>query len=143
MKKRYFIFLLWALVSCKKDNARPLSEQIQKVWQAGVVKEGAITVFTKGAASNAKPGYSQYRLDLSSPTLVKLTDFDANTFAGTWELSADQKMLILKGLSPQPSGTNGLIEFSIGSASDKTLTITRLTASVKTGGTINTYDLTN
>ncbi len=143
MKTLIFVLLsVVLLISCKKDSIPSVAEQLQKVWVANVVKEGATTVFTKGAATNTKPGYSQFRLDLSSATSVRLTEFDGNSFVGTWEVSADEKILTLKNLNPQPSDTGGTIAYSIGSVNHTDLVLIRTTASLKTGGTVNVYSLT-
>ena len=131
------------LMSGCKPKAKPLSEIIGRVWSAQVVKEGSTTVYTKGGASNAKAGYVNYRLDLSSPASVTYKEFDGNTFTGQWELqeAASGNTLILKSLTPQPTGTSGTIQFTINSSSETELVITRTTASQKTGGTINNYTL--
>lgn len=119
-----------------------VSERLAKVWTASKVVEGAATVYTKGGAgSNAKPNYDKFRLDLTSPSTVKYTEFDGNTFTGTW--SATDTRLVLTGLLPIPTGTGGLIEFTIGPLTDTQLELTRLTVSDKTGGTINKYTLSN
>lgn len=128
-------------VSCKKEYSPSPAEQLRNVWVAKVVNEGSTTVFSKGATLNAKPGYSQFRLDLSSSS-VRLTEFDGNTFAGTWELSADEKTLTLKNLNPQPTNTGGTIAYTIGSVSNTDLVLTRISTSPKTGGTVNVYSLT-
>ncbi|MBC7890808.1 MAG: hypothetical protein H7Y12_01230 [Sphingobacteriaceae bacterium] len=139
--------LVLFLTACPKNKTPPLSERIAKAWSANSVKEDATTVYTKGGASNIKPGYASFKLDLrnvNGSLTVTLTDVDGNTFTGTWELSADEKKLILRNLNPQPTGTNGVIEFTInGDPTDTTFNLTRTTASLKTGGTINTYSLTN
>jgi hypothetical protein len=143
MKKQIKILLLLAISlisSCKKEATKPLSEQIGKAWTAQTVREGSTVVYTKGAANNTKPAYDRFRLDLSSPAAARLTEFDGTAFAGTWELVND-KVLILKGLTPIPTGTTGSIEYSIQTASETELRITRSTASTKTGGTINDYTL--
>ena len=143
MKNLMYVLLgVVLLVSCKPNDPLLLSERLQKVWTANVVKEGSNTVFTKGATTNAKPGYSQFRLDLSSASSVRLTEFDGNTFVGAWELSTDEKTLTLKSLNPQPSDTGGIIAYTIGSVSDTDLALTRVSANPKTGGTLNIYNLT-
>jgi hypothetical protein len=134
--------LLLAVVlmnSCKKAP-KPLSEQIAKTWSAQTVREGSTVVYTKGATTNTKPAYDRFRLDLSNPTAARLTEFDGTTFAGAWELIND-KTLVLKNLTPMPTGTTGSIEYSIQTASESELRIVRSTASAKTGGTINDYTL--
>lgn len=131
------------LMSGCKPSAKPLSEIIGRVWSAQTVKEGSTTVYTKGGASNAKAGYVNFRLDLSSPTAATYKEFDGNTFTGQWEVqeSAAGNTLTIKSLTPQPTGTSGTIQFTINSASETELVLTRTTASQKTGGTINNYAL--
>ncbi|WP_373512240.1 hypothetical protein [Persicitalea sp.] len=137
------LFLAVGLLTlgCKK-KVPPLTERIAKVWSANTIKEGSTTVYTKGGASNAKPGYSNYKLAINQDGTVTYTEFDGNTFTGQWELNGESK-LILKNLNPQPTGTNGTIEFDITSFEDGMMTLTRTTSSVKTGGTINQYTLSN
>jgi hypothetical protein len=67
---------------------------------------------------------------------------DNQTFTGQWEVQEDTK-LILKNLSPHPTGTNGIIEYSITQLSDNALKLTRTATSVKTGNTLNNYELIN
>lgn len=131
------------LGSCEKDTAVPVSVQLKKVWSAGLVKESSATVYTRGSNTNVKPGYSQYRLDLSSAATARLTEFDGNTFAGQWTLSPDDKTLTISNLTPQPTGTGGTITYTLGSVSESALTLTRTTSSPKSGGTINEYQLVN
>lgn len=128
------------LISSCKQAPQPLAEQIAKVWSAQTVREGSTVVYTKGAANNSKPAYDRFRLDLSSPTAARLMEFDGTVFSGTWELVND-KTLILKGLTPQPTGTNGTLEYSVQTASTTELKLSRTTASLKTGGTVNDYSL--
>lgn len=130
----FFIF------SCGKDKTVPVSEKIKKNWVANTVKEGTAIVYTKGAASNTKPGYSSFQLRLVASPSATLVEFDGNTFSGQYELVGDTK-LILKNLSPAPTGTGGTIEFNIDSITDSQLILTRTTPSQKTGGTTNIYTL--
>lgn len=135
--------LLTSTIACRKTEITPVSEQIRKVWSAHVVQENSTTVFTKGASNNAKPGYSNFRLDLSTASIVKLTEFENTTFTGQWNVSADEKTLTLTSLNPQPNGTNGTIQYSIGALSDNALTLIRTSANAKTGGSLNEYQLVN
>jgi hypothetical protein len=130
----FFIF------SCGKDKTIPVSEKIKKNWVANTVKEGTAIVYTKGAASNTKPGYSSFQLRLSASPSATLVEFDGNSFSGQYELVGDTK-LILKNLSPAPTGTGGTIEFNIDSITDSQLILTRTTPSQKTGGSTNIYTL--
>ncbi|MEZ4901026.1 MAG: hypothetical protein R2822_04345 [Spirosomataceae bacterium] len=147
MKRFYTFFGAVAvgivLMSGCKPKAKPLSEIIGRVWSANIVNHASTTVYTKGGANNAVPGYSSYRLDLSSPASVTYKEYDGNTFTGKWELQelATGNTLTLKDLTPQPTGTSGTIQFTINSASETELIITRTTASQKTGGSINKYTL--
>ncbi|MEI7587497.1 hypothetical protein [Runella sp.] len=130
------------LISGCKPKVKPLSEIIGKVWSAQVVKEGSAVVYTKGGTNNVQAGYINFRLDLSSPTSVTYKERDGNTFTGQWELQeGTTNTLVLKNLTPQPTGTSGTITFTINSSSETEFVITRTTASQKTGGTINNYTL--
>ena len=148
MKKAsiFFTIAIVAMVAgcsgCGKKVA-PLSEVIGRVWSAQTVKEGSTIVYTKGATTNVRAGYSNFKLDLSSPSKVTYTEFDGNTFTGTWAVSesATGNKLTLTGLTPQPTGTTGTIEFTINSYSETEFSLTRTTSSPKTGGTINSYNL--
>ena len=147
MKKSFLSILFSAalalvLFSCGKTSVTPLSERIAKAWTASIVKEGGTVVYTKGLTSS-KPGYSNFRLSLSSTNTATLTEFDGNTFTGTWALSTDEKTLTLSGLSPQPTGTGGVIAYTITTFEDTKIQMVRTTASQKTGNTINDYTLVN
>ncbi|NIJ51174.1 hypothetical protein [Dyadobacter arcticus] len=150
MKKSYS--LLWCTIlvltlvatGCK-EKVKPVSERIAKAWTAESVKHGSTVVYTRGGSNNTTPAYSAFRLTLTNASgakTVTLTEFDGTSFSGTWDLEGDTK-LILKDLTPQPTGTGGTIEFTITSLEDAKVVLTRLKASSKTGGTLNEYTLTN
>ena len=148
MKKSYSILccmiLALALITagCKKKVA-PLSERIAKAWTAESVKHNTTTVYTRGGSTNTVPGYSAFRLTLTAASnAVTYTEFDGTSFTGVWALDGESK-LILKNLTPQPTGSGGTLEFSIVSIDDAKLVIKRLTASKKTGDSINEYTLSN
>ena len=131
------------LLGCgSPTKVTPVSERIAKVWTASKVNQNTATVYTKGGTANSVPGYSNFRLDLSGPTTVRYTEFDNSTFTGTWSVPSDNR-LVLTGLTPAPTGTGGTIEFTIGTLNDTQLELTRTSASPKTGGSLNTYTLSN
>jgi hypothetical protein len=148
MKIKYT--LLWSMMlaltlvaaGCKKDKTKPVSERIAKTWTAETVKHGAAVVYTRGGASNVQAGYSNFKLALSSDGSATYTEFDKNTFVGKWTLEGETT-LVLSGLTPAPSGTNGTIKFTITSLDDSKVVLTRIDASAKTGNTINQYSLSN
>nr|WP_293835625.1 hypothetical protein [uncultured Arsenicibacter sp.] len=127
---------------CKKPVTPPVSERIAKAWTARIVDENQTTVYTRGGTNNVRPGYSSFKIDLSSATTASLVEFDGSKFTGQWSVPSDTR-LVLSNLNPQPTGTNGTIEFTINSLTDTELKLTRTTASQKTGGTINVYTLSN
>lgn len=131
------------LLGCgSPTKVTPVSERMAKVWTASKVNQNTTTVYTKGGTANTVPGYSNFRLDLSSSATVRFIEFDNNTFTGTWSVPSDNR-LVLTGLTPAPTGTGGTIEFTIGTLNDTQLELTRTTASPKTGGSLNTYTLSD
>jgi hypothetical protein len=150
MKKSYSLIwciaLLFTLINAGcKEKVKPASERIAKAWTAESVKHGSAVVYARGGSNNTTPGYSGFRLSLTNASgamTASLTDFEGSTFNGTWALEGETK-LILKDLVPQPTGTGGVIEFTINSLEEGKLVLTRLKGSSKTGGTINEYTLTN
>lgn len=146
MKKTYTllctILLAITLVTagCKKNSPKAVSERIAKSWTAESVKEGTVVVYTRGGASNIRAEYSNFKLVLNSGGTATYTEFDKNIFTGTWKLDGDTK-LVLSGLNPAPSGSNGTITFTITSLDDTKVVLTRVDASPKTGNTVNQYTL--
>ena len=149
MRKTHYIpflslfILLGALMGCSGNKPAPVSERIAKIWTASKVDENKITVYTRGGASNVR-NYTAFKLDLSQAPTVRFTDFDGNTFVGKYSLPSDTR-LVLTDLNPAPtSPTNSTtIEFTINSIDDNNLSLSRTTTSLKTGGTLNDYTLTN
>lgn len=141
MKTIYILLISLLLVVGCKPKVTPLSERIVKSWTVALVKEGSSVVFTQGTTSNTQPGYTNFKLELQSGGTVVFIDFDGTRFTGQWELQGDTK-LILKNLTPQPTGTSGTIEFTISDFADASMTLTRATANAKTGGTVNVYQMT-
>ena len=143
MKKNLFLLLpivvLFVSISCKKTVV-PVSEKIKKNWTAMKVTEGSTVKYDKANNVTLVAGYSNFSLNLATPPSATLKEFDGNSFSGTYELVGDTK-LVLKNLSPAPTGTSGTIEFTIDSITDTELKLTRTTVSQKTGGTINSYVL--
>ncbi len=147
MRKTYsiaflsLVTLFSALMGCNGKKIAPVSERIAKVWTASKVDENKVTVYTKGGATNVR-NYTAFKLDLSTPPTVKYTEFDGNVFVGKYSVPSDTR-LVLTELTPSPTGANGTIEFTINSIDDTNLSLSRTTASQKTGNTTNDYTLTN
>ncbi len=134
------LIMIALLLGCKGKDPAPVSERIAKAWTAQKVDENTATVYTKGG-TNVR-NYDKFRLDLSKSPTVTFTDFDGNTFTGQYSVPSDTR-LVLTGLTPAPTGTNGTIEFTISNLTDTGVTLARTTASQKTGNTTNVYTLTN
>lgn len=147
MRKTHYIAFLsivtlfGTLAGCSGNKPAPVSERIAKIWTASKVDENKITVYTRGGASNVR-NYAPFKLDLSQAPTVKYTEFDGNTFVGKYSLPTDTR-LVLTDLNPSPNGDNGTIEFTINSIDDNNLSLSRTRTSLKTGGTLNDYTLTN
>ncbi|QDK82848.1 hypothetical protein EXU85_31275 [Spirosoma sp. KCTC 42546] len=134
--------LLVNLAGCQPKVVTPITSLINKVWKANTVKEADLLVFTLGAANNIKPGYTNFRLDLSKPDTVRLKDVDGRLTVGTWTVSTDNKRLILDNLNPKPTNTGGRVEYYILSEPDgASLQLERTAESRKTGNTIDQYAL--
>lgn len=152
MKKFKFVALLFfsaisiiQFSGCgSSSKAKPVSEILKAVFFAQQIKHDNIVVYTKGATSNTVSGYSKLRMDLSSTGNVSFTDFDGNTFNGSYSISTDSKTLTFNNLTPIPTGSGGTLTFSIISfqESPAQVVLSRSGASVKTGNTINEYTLT-
>lgn len=147
MRNTHFILFVSALtlfslvMGCKSKKVAPVSERIAKIWTASKVEANGTTIYTKGGTTNVFD-YKNFKLDLSSPPTVRWTELDGSlVFVGQYSLP-DDKTLQLTNLNPVPSD-GASITFTINSIDDNNLNLTRKTSSLKTGGTINTYSLTN
>lgn len=147
MKKTQYTLLLalstifYVLTSCKPaEPAVPVADRVKNNYVAQSVTQDGTTVYTAGGTSNTKPGYSQFRLNLSNPPAVTYTAVDGSVFTGTYSVVGDTQ-IVLSGLTPQPTGTNGTISFNITNLADGTVTLTRTTPDQKTGTTTNVYNL--
>lgn len=135
------VTLFTVLTGCGGKKVAPVSERIAKVWTASKVDHNKTTVYTRGGTANAI-NYATFKLDLSKAPTVQYTEYDGNTFVGKYSVPSDTR-LVLTDLTPSPTGANGTIEFTINSIEDNTLSLSRTTASQKTGGTTNDYSLTS
>lgn len=147
MKKALSLVTLLAFtlvfVSGCKEKIDPVSKRIAKTWTARIVKHGSSVVYSRGNANNSNPGYANYSLNLASAPNVRLTEVEGTTFTGNYEVPSDTK-LVLNNLSPEPTGTSGVLEYTIQSITeDGTEMVIAGTAYAKTGGTVNTYTLTS
>lgn len=139
------------LTACPKKTSDPnpkttettIVVKLSKNWGTKSVSEEGNLVFTSNGSSNVKPGYGYFKLDLRSQSTAKLTEYDTNTFTGTWSISADEKKLTLSGLNPEPTGTGGTIIYNIDSITDTALKMTRNSLNKKTGASQTSYELTN
>jgi hypothetical protein len=118
-----------------------VAQQIAKTWSVQSVKEDNITVFISGGTANIKVGYLNFKLDLSSLSAAKLTEYDGTTITGKWSVSADNKTVTLTDLSPEPTDTNGTISYTINQVTASSFKITRNVLNRKTGATTTEYEL--
>lgn len=142
MKTIILLLALVTLTDCQPKPVTPITDLLSKIWMAQTVKENDVLVYTKGANSNVKPGYTNFRLDLSQPGKVILKDIDGRQLVGTWTVSTDNKRLILDNLNPKPTNTGGIIEYYILPTPDgQSLNLERTAESRKTGNSVNQYSL--
>ena len=135
------VALFVVLTGCGGEKVPSVQERMAKVWTAQQVNYNGTTVYTRNGTSNVEPGYTRFTLNLASAPTVTYTEFDNNTFTGQYSIPSDTR-LVLSNLTPQPTGTNGTIEFTISNLTDNSVTLTRTATSAKTGGTTNVYQLT-
>lgn len=143
-KPLYLLSLLTlaALLTGCPSKTKPVKDRIAHVWTARMVEENNQTVYTKGGTNNIRPGYSNFKLDLSNPPAVKITFVDGTQSTGQYSLPSDTQ-LSLTGLTPVPTGTNGQIDYTFTLTGESELVLTRTSADIKTGNTTNKYTLTN
>lgn len=145
LAKRWFLQLILlatlGLAACQPKTIAPIGDLIGKVWKVQSAKENSVQVYAAGATNNIRPSYVNFRLDLSKTTQVILIDLDGRKTVGTWSLSTDNQRLILQNLVPQPSETNGTIEFYIKAITENSLALERTAESRKTGNSLNEYAL--
>jgi hypothetical protein len=142
MKKTIALYLIGSLllIGCQPKRVEPL--QIGIRWKPALVKENGAIVYREGATGNQRPGYTNFRLDLTNPGEVLFIDVDGRRITGTWSLSTDNARLILQNLSPPPSESSGNIEFYVtATPTSTTLNLKRTNESRKTGNSVNEYEL--
>ena len=141
--KKTTLWLLLAVIllpGCRPKEIAP--PDLGKVWKARSVKENGVLVYTEGNPGNLRPGYVDFRLDLTGEKEVVYTDLDGRRLTGDWYMSTDYHRLILENLIPPPSESQGNIEFYINDLlTESQLSLTRTNESRKTGKTINEYEL--
>lgn len=141
MKNLFIILALFFIAACGKQESKPLSDILKKNWVPNSVTENGTTVYISGGSGNTSPSYVNFKLNLNEGGSLTLIEVDKTLFNGLWELSSDNKTLSLKNLNPQPTGTTGQIDFTIINATETELKISRKSNNLKTGGTINVYEL--
>lgn len=133
-----FAVSLFVFSGCK-TKVKSTEELVKKIWIVQTVKEGNTEVYKQGSTSNIQPGYGSFRLDLSAPPSVILKEKDGSSFTGKFEITSSK--LSLSGLTPEPTGTGGKIDYNVNTATETSLILTNSTPNPKTYGTINTYTL--
>jgi hypothetical protein len=128
------------IISSCKTKVAPTSERIKKIWTAKAVSENGTEVYKTGGTTNLKPGYSTYRLDLSTPPKAIIRDVDGGTYTGSYTVPSNDKVSIT-GLSPEPTGTGGKLDFTVKFVTDLEIQMSSTTPYPKTGNTTNIYTL--
>lgn len=138
--KKLFALVFFVLIGCEPRGIESISVGI--VWKAQTVKENGQLVFDAVNPNSIKPGYTKFRIDLTSKEMALYTDLDGRKLTGNWKMAGENKRLILTNLIPPPSETAGNIEFDVNEIITKRkLTLKRTSESRKTGKTINEYEL--
>lgn len=142
MKTRAIIQLLMGMTvgllsQCKAPVPGP---DLNRSWKASEVKEGTVIVYREGSLSNIYPGYNQFKMAFQDDK-VTYTEFTGDTFSGTWELTNNNQTLTFRNLTPEPYGTNGVVDFTLIRWSTTQLLLRRNTLNPKTGDQVNEYTL--
>ena len=139
---RLSLLLALLLAACQPTPVPSITDQLSRVWQAQLVRENEVLVYSLGGTGNIKPGYATFRLDLSKPGVATLKDIDGKLLTGTWTVSTNNQRLILAGLTPRPTNTDGTIEYYIAEPpTPGSLKLERTAESRKTGNSLNQYAL--
>ena len=148
MKKTQYT-LLFALSAffvllngCKSpEPAVPFADKIKRSYTASQVTEGSTVVYNSTGGTSTKPGYTNFLLDLSNPPVARYRALDGTLATGTYT-TVGENQVVLSGLTPVLTSTNGTITFTVTDVGDGTTpTFTRVTPDQKTGNTINIYRL--
>ncbi|MBC7921381.1 MAG: hypothetical protein H7Z75_09865 [Ferruginibacter sp.] len=149
MKKLNSLLLAFAflgvlqLAGCKKkDDPKPASELIVKNWKVKEAKEDGTKVYDDPyAAGSDTKDYSRFKLEFTSATDVRLTEQNGDVITGKWTLTESDKKLVLSGLTPQPTGVTGNLEYTNVVVTDSELRFTRSSPNPKTGASSTEYVL--
>ncbi len=146
MKKiAFFLPILIALVTILAScgSADPsVKDKLTRVWTANMVTWGSTSVYSSTSTSNTQAGYKNFSLTLTSTGSASLTEFDGNTFAGTWALSTDEKTLTITFTGNAPTGlTNNQLSYSIANPTTSSVTLTTTQALIKASNSTVTLTL--
>lgn len=130
------------LSGCQPAALPSIVDNVAKVWKAKTVKADGVVVYELDNLNSLRPAYSNFKLELIKPDVVRFTDLDGRQTQGKWTISTDNQRIILQDLTPSPSATSGNIEFYILTAptADR-MELKRTNQSRKTGNTVNEYVL--
>lgn len=157
MKKYLIIFLLWSVVpGCRKNANEPEPKEQLKATLSGNfkavrVRENSVVVFEETSVTNIFPGYERYKMEFTGQSdaspRVRFTEYTGEVFEGSWEIipynpsDPESFKLKLSNLSPQPTESNGIIEFQILSWTTGFLELKAVKSNPKTGDSVNEYRL--
>lgn len=147
MKKiAFFLPIFFAIVtilsSCGSAAEPSVKEKLSRVWTANMVTWGSTSVYSSTSTSNTQGGYKSFSLTLTSAGAATLTEFDGNSFAGTWALSTDEKTLTITFTGNAPTGlTNNQLSYSIANLTTSSVTLTTTLPLIKASNSAVTLTL--
>jgi hypothetical protein len=147
MKKiAFFLPIFFAIVtilsSCGSAAEPSVKEKLSRVWTANMVTWGSTSVYSSTSTSNTQAGYKSFSLTLTSANAATLTEFDGNSFTGTWALSTDEKTLTITFTGNAPTGlTNNQLSYSIANLTTSSVTLTTTQALIKASNSAVTLTL--
>lgn len=137
-----FFAILTILSSCGSAAEPSAKDKLSRVWTASMVTWGSTSVYSSASTSSTQPGYKSFSLTLTSTGAATLTEFDGNSFSGTWALSTDEKTLTITFSGNAPTGlTNNQLSYSIANLTTSSVMLTTTLPMIKASNSAVTLTL--
>lgn len=137
-----FFAIVTILSSCGSAAEPSVKDKLSRVWTASMVTWGSTSVYSSTSTSSTQPGYKSFSLTLTSTGAATLTEFDGNSFSGTWALSADDKTLTISFTGSVPTGlTNNQLSYEVSNSTTSSVTLKTTLPMIKASNSAVTLTL--